>query len=89
MLKDILKPGFLKILLTLTLLFVSSFLWRIYVISHISDTFPLGFPLQFYLSWGPCPPGQNCSETNLLFLLLDVIIWYAISALAVFRFRKR
>ena len=81
--KAIFKPTFLKILLTLVLLVLSSYLWRMFVISRISDTFPWGFPLQFYLAWGPCPPGEICSETNVFFLILDVLLWYIASAFLV------
>jgi hypothetical protein len=77
--KAIFKPTFIKILLTLVLLVVSSYLWRMIVIARISDTFPWGFPLQFYLAWGPCPPGEICSETNILFFLVDVLFWYIVS----------
>ena len=76
--KAIFKPTFLKILFTLVLLVVSSYLWRMVVIARISDTFPWGFPLQFYLAWGPCPPGEICSETNILFFLVDVLFWYIV-----------
>jgi hypothetical protein len=77
--KAIFKPTFIKVLLTLVLLVVSSYLWRMIVIARISDTFPWGFPLQFYLAWGPCPPGEVCSETNILFFLVDVLFWYIVS----------
>ena len=76
--KAIFKPTFIKVLLTLVLLVVSSYLWRMIVIARISDTFPWGFPLQFYLAWGPCPPGEICSETNILFFLVDVLFWYIV-----------
>ena len=75
----ILKPTLLKILFALSLFLLSSFLWRIYVLSSISDTFPWGFPLQFYMAWGPCSTGQRCSESNFFFLLLDLVFWYLVS----------
>jgi hypothetical protein len=78
-----LKPSLSKIALTLILLWISSALWRSFIVARISDTFPLGFPLAFYESWGPCPPGQTCSEFNALFLLFDVVLWYSISAFAI------
>jgi hypothetical protein len=84
-----LKPTLWKLLLTAGLLYASSSVWRAYVISRISDTFPHGFPFQFYAGWGPCPPGQNCSEFNGLFLLLDILLWYIVSAFIVDRLRKR
>lgn len=84
-----LKPTLWKLLLTAGLLYASSFVWRAYVISRISDTFPHGFPFQFYVAWGPCPPGQNCSEFNGWFLLLDILLWYIVSAFIVDRLRKR
>ena len=81
--RTILKPSLLKIILTLMLFVLSSYLWRMYIISTISDTFPWGFPLQFYLGWGPCPPGEVCSESNLFFLALDLVFWYLVSGLSV------
>ena len=87
-LKTILKPTLLKIILTVALLFVSSILWRQYVISTISDTFPWGFPLQFYLAWGPCPLGETCFEFNWLWLMLDIAIWYLVSGFVLNMFEK-
>ena len=81
--RSILKPNFWKIVLAVSLLYASSVLWRAYVIRRISDTFPLGFPFQFYLAWGPCPPGESCFEFNWLYLVFDVLIWYVISAFIV------
>ncbi|MBL8045952.1 MAG: hypothetical protein JNL09_05390 [Anaerolineales bacterium] len=78
--QQLLKPTWPKIILALALLFVSSWLWRMYVVATISDTFPLGFPLQFFLAWGPCLPNRNCSEFNGWWLIVDVLFWYAISA---------
>ena len=83
---SILKPALLKIVLAVILFFLSSYLWRIYVLSRISDTFPWGFPLQFYVGWGPCPPGQVCSESNFFFLLLDLVFWYLVSSFVASRF---
>ncbi|MBI2331388.1 MAG: hypothetical protein HYU84_04360 [Chloroflexi bacterium] len=90
-----LKPSFLKIVIFIALFVLSSWFWSIYIISRISDTFPVGFPFQFFLSWGPCIlawgpclPGENCSEFNGLYLLLDSVIWYVVSAWAMSRFKK-
>ena len=85
----IFKPNRWTVSLALALFLLSSFAARAFVTARISDTFPLGFPLQFFLTWGPCPPGQNCSEFNIVFLVLDVIIWYAMSALAMYRIKQR
>ena len=85
---NFLKPNFWKLLLTPVLLGVSSVLWRAYIVSRISDTFPLGAPFQFYIAWGPCPPGQICSEFNGLLLMFDLIFWYTLSAFLIDRFRK-
>jgi hypothetical protein len=86
---NFLKPDLWKFVLTGILFFVSSAVWQVYVLSHISDTFPAGFPFEFFVAWGPCPPGQNCSEFNGLFLIFDLIIWYLVSALIVDRFRSQ
>lgn len=81
--KNILRPTLSKLILTISLFFVSSALWRAFVIGRISDTFPHGFPFQYYLGWGPCPPGEVCSEFNALYLILDWVIWYLVSAFIV------
>jgi hypothetical protein len=83
--KAIFRPTLLKIILAFVLLVLSSYVWRMYVITRISDTFPWGFPLQFYTAWGPCPPGEICSETNPFFLLLDIAFWYIVSGFLVSR----
>ena len=86
--KTFLRPSPLKIILALALFVAISYFWRMYILSNISDTFPWGFPLQFYLAWGPCPPGESCSEFNALYLILDIIIWYVISAFIIRMVKK-
>jgi hypothetical protein len=81
--RAIFKPTPLKIIFALVLFVLSSYFWRIHVISTISDTFPWGFPLQFYMAWGPCPSGEICSETNIFFFILDVLFWYIVSGFLV------
>jgi hypothetical protein len=87
--KAFLKPTFAKIVLAFALFLLSSWLWRMYVTSQISDTFPHGFPLQFYLGWGPCPPGETCFEYNGWYLALDFVFWYLVSAFLVTRFWRK
>jgi hypothetical protein len=58
------------------------------MVPTISDTFPWGFPLQFYLGWGPCLPGEICSESNIFYLLIDILFWYIVSAFLVSRLTK-
>jgi hypothetical protein len=81
--KTLLKPTLLKIVLAFVLFALSSYLWRMFIVSTISDTFPWGFPLQFYLGWGPCRPGETCSESNLVYLIIDILFWYIVSGLLV------
>jgi len=88
-LKTILRPSLIKIILTFAFLVLSSYLWRLYVISTISDTFPLGFPLQFYLGWGPCPPGEICSETNIFYLMIDILFWYTVSGFLILVLKRK
>ena len=83
--KTILKSSVQKIVITFALLYIFSMLWRAYIISTISDTFPVGFPLQFFLAWGPCQAGQNCSVFNWLYLVLDIIFWYIVGAFIMSR----
>ena len=87
--KTFLRPNPLKIILAFVLFVVTSYLWRMYILSTISDTFPWGFPLQFYLAWGPCPPGEICSEFNGFYFILDIIIWYVVSAFIISKVRDR
>lgn len=87
--KTLLKPTLIKVILAFILFTLFSYLWRMYVVSTISDTFPWGFPLQFYLAWGPCPPGELCRASNLLFGLLDVVFWYLVSAFLVLIFSRK
>jgi hypothetical protein len=82
-LRKILKPSLVKIVLAFVLLVLFSYLWRSYTISTISDTFPWGFPLQFYLAWGPCPPGEICSESNIFYLIIDILFWYIVSGFLI------
>jgi hypothetical protein len=89
MIKDFLKPTFAKIFIALVLFILSSWLWRMFIISRISDTFPHGFPLQFYLAWGPCQPNEVCSEFNGLYLIIDLAIWYLVSAFVVNKFQRK
>jgi len=88
MLKNALKPTLLKVILTILFLVTASILWRQFVISTISDTFPWGFPFQFYLGWGPCQPRETCFEFNGLGLVLDIAIWYLVSGFMVVKFGK-
>ena len=84
-----LKPSVLKIMLTFGLFIAASYLWWILITSRITDVFPLGFPLPFYAAWGPCPPGETCSEFNELWLVVDIIVWYIVSAFIIDRVKKR
>ena len=87
--KNFLRPSPLKIILAFVLFLSVSHLWRMYIISTISDTFPWGFPLPFYLAWGPCPPGEVCSEFNWLWLVVDIFVWYIVSAFIISLVKKR
>jgi hypothetical protein len=78
----------MKILISVLLLIASGGGWGLLVQMRISDTFPFGFPFQFFLAWGPCQPGENCSEFNGLYLVLDILIWYFVGAWVVSRFNK-
>jgi hypothetical protein len=78
---NIFRPTFTKVVLALVLLVLSAWLWRLLVIRTISDTFVWGFPLQFYLAWGPCPSGETCFEVRPLSLVADGLYWYAVAAL--------
>jgi hypothetical protein len=81
--RNILSPTLSKIVFAIILFSASSELWRAFIIRRISDTFPHGFPFQYYLAWGPCPPGEICFEFSWLFLVLDIGSWSVVSALIV------
>jgi len=84
-----LTPSVAKVLLTFALLILSSMLWRMFIISRISYTFPMGFPLRFYLAWGPCQAGEICFEFNGVFLILDLLVWYLVSAFVIDRLGRK
>jgi len=77
---SMLKPTIFKIVLTLFLFCISGLLWQLYIISRIGDSFPFGFPVVFWESWGPCQVGQVCSSFRGWALLVDILIWYIVSA---------
>lgn len=87
--KSLLKPDLWKLVLAAILFYASSALWRMYIIARISDTFPRGFPFQYYVGWGPCPPGESCFEFSWLYLILDIVIWYILSAWIVQQVRRK
>lgn len=83
--KTLLRPTPFKIGLALLLFVLSAALWRLYIVSTVTDISAWGFPLPFSRAWGPCPPGETCSETNTLFLILDLAFWYILSGFLVSR----
>jgi len=38
---------------------------------------------------GPCPPGEICSEFNVLWLVIDIVFWYIVSAFIISILKKR
>jgi hypothetical protein len=78
-----LKPSLLKSTVTIGLFLFFSWLWRVIFGSTIMDAAFYGIPFHFFSAWGPCPPGQACSEFNGWRLILDILFWYAVSALAL------
>ena len=87
--KTILKPTLLKVIATLVLFAAFSWLWRNTVGLAIMDVSYYGVPWHYFVAWGPCQPGGNCSEFNGLYLTLDIIFWYIVSAILISRFRKK
>lgn len=84
-----LQPTPSKIVLAFVLFFTASLFWRIFVTMRVMDVSPLGFPFEFFVTWGPCPPGENCSEFNGLFLLFDLLAWYVVGAWVLSRLKKQ
>ena len=87
--KAFLQPTLLKIVLAIFLFVIASWLWYLFVTATLSDTFPLGFPLAFLTAWGPCPPGESCSESDLFYLVLDILFWYLVSALGIWLIQRK
>jgi len=87
--KTLFKPSLLKIAVAFVLFIVFSWLWQITFGLVIMDTSYYGVPLHYFVAWGPCQAGQNCSEFNVLYLALDIIFWYVISAILVSWFQKK
>jgi hypothetical protein len=87
--KTFLKPTLLKIVLTFVLLIAVSWLWQFILGLKIMDTSYFGVPMNFFITWGPCKPGDICSEFNRLYLVLDIIFWYIAVAISIFGFQKK
>jgi hypothetical protein len=87
--KTLFKPSLLKIVTATLLFIVFSWLWQITFGLVIMDVSYYGVPLHFFVAWGPCQAGQNCSEFNALYLVVDIIFWYVVGAILVFRFQKK
>jgi hypothetical protein len=79
------KPTLLKGTVTLGLFIFFSWLWRVTLGARIMDASFYGTPFHFFSAWGPCPPGQTCSEFDGWGLVLDIFFWYVISAFALNR----
>lgn len=84
-----LKPTVLKIVLAFILFIAVDWLWRSTVGRFIMDVNNFGLPLPYFVTWGPCPPGDNCSEFNNLNLALDLFFWYLVSAVVALLFRRK
>lgn len=82
-----LKPSLLKIVITLVLFPGLTWLWSLKN-RFIMDASFYGLPLTFFTVWGPCRPGETCSEFSSLNFGLDVVFWYLVGALLVEWFNK-
>ena len=87
--KTLLKPTVAKIILAFVLFAGLSWLWRNTFGLVIMDVSYYGVPLHFFTAWGPCQAGENCSEFNGVYLILDIIFWYFFAAILVWRFQKK
>ena len=83
-----LKPSLLKIVVTLVLFIGMTWLWSLKNM-FIMDASFYGLPLTFYTVWGPCPPGEVCSEFGSLNFGLDLALWYLVGAFLVDRFSRK
>ena len=83
------KPSLPKLAAALVLFFAVDWLWRITIGRVIMDVSYFGLPLRYLIAWGPCQAGQDCSEFNGVYLGLDLVFWYIISAALVTKFWKK
>lgn len=83
-----LKPSLLKIVVALVLFPGLTWLWSLKNM-FIMDASFYGVPLIFYTVWGPCPPGEICSEFSSLNFGLDLVFWYLVCAFVVERFSRK
>jgi hypothetical protein len=75
------KPFIKHLGLAIVLFVIVSLLWNLYTASHIMDLSTWGVPLPVFSAWGPCRPGETCSETSLLNLAFDLVIWFGLVSL--------
>ncbi len=72
-----------KIILAVVLFFI--FGWIVYptiITSLMTDWYPVGFPLTIRAR-GFCPPTYVCVEFSWFSLIIDILVWYTLSALVV------
>lgn len=83
-----LKPSLLKIVVTLILFPGLTWLWSLKNM-FIMDASFYGVPLTYFTVWGPCRPGETCSEFSSLNFGLDIVFWYLVVAFFVALFTRR
>jgi hypothetical protein len=74
--------------LAIVLFFVFGWIvWPAIIESIITDWYPSGFPFTIH-AVGLCPPPGDCIDFRWIALVLDIVLWYLISAV-IFRARLR
>jgi len=76
------KTWGINIVIALALFLISSIIRSQIQISQITDIWSFGFPFVFRETWGPCQVGQVCESFSYLFLLLDIVAWFAVVSIA-------
>lgn len=83
--KEYFKPTGKKILGVIILFFLFSFLgfFLQYVANPLSSSIPIGLPLAYFSI------GSTIGSTNILYLIIDIIIFYLITVFLAMIFKRR
>ena len=85
-LNEFIKPTIGKIILTITLFIVITYLFQYLIITY--DATLIGFPSAFYTSSCGFKGTENCESFKIINFILDIAFWYLISCILISLIKK-
>jgi hypothetical protein len=72
-----------KLVLTAIFFFLVGWIvWPAMITSIMTDWYPVGFPFAIHAE-GLCPPTYICVDFRWSALIIDVLVWYTVSAILI------